>query len=42
MTLRETRSHVMQLSPLLSTLEPPPSQNGAYGLSLPEESPVRP
>jgi hypothetical protein len=42
MTLRETRSHVMQLIPLLSTLEPQPSPNGAYGLSLPEESPVRP
>ena len=38
MTLRETRSHVMQLIPLLSTLEPQPSPNGAYGLSLPEES----
>ena len=42
MTLRETRSHVMQLIPLLSTLEPPPSSNGAHGRSLLEESPVRP
>jgi predicted PurR-regulated permease PerM len=42
MTLRETRSHVMQLIPLLSTLEPQSSPNGAYGLSLPEESSVRP
>jgi predicted PurR-regulated permease PerM len=41
-TLRETRSHVMQLIPLLSTLEPQPSPNGAHGLSLLEESPVRP
>jgi hypothetical protein len=39
--LRETRSHVMQLIPLLSTLEPQPSPNGAHGLSLLEESPVR-
>jgi hypothetical protein len=42
MTLRETRSHVMQLIPLLSTLEPQPSPNGACGLSLLEESPGRP
>jgi predicted PurR-regulated permease PerM len=42
MTLCETRSHVMQLIPLLSTLEPQPSPNGAHGLSLPEESPVFP
>jgi predicted PurR-regulated permease PerM len=42
MTLRETRSHVMQLIPLLSILEPQPSPNGAHGLSLLEESPVRP
>jgi hypothetical protein len=41
MSLRETRSHVMHLIPLLSTLEPPPAPNGAYGLSLLEESPVR-
>ncbi|MGH8064255.1 MAG: hypothetical protein ACRERE_03245, partial [Candidatus Entotheonellia bacterium] len=40
MTLRETRSHVMQLIPLLSTLEPQPSPNGAQGLTLLEESPV--
>jgi hypothetical protein len=39
--LRETRSHVMQLIPLLSTLEPQPSPNGAHGLRLLEESPVR-
>jgi hypothetical protein len=42
MTLRETRSLVMQLIPLLSTLEPQPSPNGAHGLSLLEESPERP
>jgi hypothetical protein len=42
MTLRETRSHVMELIPLLSTLEPQPSPNGAYGLSPLEERPVRP
>ena len=42
MTLRETRSHVMQLIPLLSTLEAPPAPDGAYGLSLPEESPGHP
>ena len=41
MTLRETRSHVMELIPLLSTLEPQPSSNGACGLSLLEESLVR-
>jgi predicted PurR-regulated permease PerM len=40
MTLRETRSHVMQLIPLLSTLEPQPSLNGAHGLGLQEESAV--
>jgi hypothetical protein len=32
----------MQLIPLLSTLEPQPSPNGAHGLSLLEESPVYP
>jgi hypothetical protein len=42
MTLRETRGHVMELIPLFSTLEPQPTPNVAYGLSLPEESPVRP
>jgi hypothetical protein len=42
MTLRETRSHVMQLIPLLSSREPQPSPNGAHGLSLLEESPVHP
>ena len=42
MTLRETRSHVMQLIPLLSTLDAQPSPNGTYGLSLLEESPGRP
>jgi predicted PurR-regulated permease PerM len=42
MTLRETRGHVMELIPLLSTLEPHPAPNGAYGLSPLEESPVRP
>jgi hypothetical protein len=42
MTLRETRNHVMHLIPLLSTLEPQPSPNGAHGLSLPAERPVRP
>jgi hypothetical protein len=42
MSLRETCSHVMQLIPLLSTLEPQPSPNGAHGLSLPAESPMRP
>jgi predicted PurR-regulated permease PerM len=42
MTLRETRSHVMQLIPLLSNLEAQPSPNEAHGLSLQEESPVRP
>ena len=42
MTLRETRSHVMELIPLLSTLEPRPAPNGAYGLSPLGESPVRP
>jgi hypothetical protein len=42
MTLRETRGHVMQLIPLLSTLEPQPAPNGAHGLSLLEESPGRP
>jgi predicted PurR-regulated permease PerM len=41
MTLRETRSHVMQLIPLLSTLEPQPALNGGYGLSPLEESLVR-
>ena len=40
MTLRETRKHVMQLIPLLSTLEPQPSPNGAPGLGLLTESPV--
>ena len=42
MTLRETRSHVMQLIPLLSTHEPQPSPKGAQGLSLLKESPVHP
>ncbi len=42
MTLRETRSHVMELIPLLSTLEPQPAPNGACGLIPLEESPVRP
>jgi hypothetical protein len=41
MTLRETRSHVMQLIPLLATLASQPSPNGPHELSLPEESPVR-
>jgi hypothetical protein len=30
------------LSPLLSSLEPQPAPNGVYGISLPEESLVRP
>jgi hypothetical protein len=38
MTLRDTYSHVMQLMPLLSTLEPPSSPNEARGLGLLEES----
>ena len=42
MTLRETRSHMMELIPLLSTLEQQPAPHGAYGLSPLEESPVRP
>ena len=42
MTLRKTRSHVMQLIPLLSTLEPQPSPNEAYELIPLEGSPVRP
>jgi hypothetical protein len=42
MTLRETRSHVMQPIPLLSSLESPPSPNEAYGPSLLEESPEHP
>jgi predicted PurR-regulated permease PerM len=42
MTLRDTRSHVMQLIPLLSTLDAQPSPNGTYRLSLLEESPGRP
>ena len=42
MTLRETRSHVMQLIPLLSTLEPQPAPNGAYEPSPLVESPGRP
>jgi hypothetical protein len=42
MTLRETRSHVMQRLPLLSSLEAPPAPNGAHGHSLLEESPVHP
>jgi hypothetical protein len=31
MTLRETRSHVMELIPLLSTLEPHPRRTGPTG-----------
>jgi predicted PurR-regulated permease PerM len=42
MTLRETRSHVMQLIQLLSTVEAQPSPNGTYGLNLLGESSVRP
>jgi hypothetical protein len=42
MTLRETRSHVMELIPLLSTLEPQPVPNGAYGPNPLVESPGRP
>jgi hypothetical protein len=42
MPLLETRTHVMQLIPLLPTLEPQPSPNGAHELSLLEETPVRP
>jgi hypothetical protein len=42
MTLRETRSHVMQLIPLLSTLEPLPSPNGAHGLQPPGGEPRAP
>jgi predicted PurR-regulated permease PerM len=42
MSLRETRSHVMQLIPLLSTFEPQPSPNGTHGLSLLEETLTRP
>jgi len=40
MTLRETRSHVMQLMPLISTLAAQPAPHGAHGRSLLEESPV--
>jgi predicted PurR-regulated permease PerM len=40
MTLRETRSHVMQLMPLISTLAAQPAPHGAHGHNLVEESPV--
>ena len=40
--LDEDVQFVMQLIPVLSTLEPQPSPNEAPGLSLLEESPVRP